>query len=115
MSIQGITKFGCTKPTKKAHPLSPIGAHTAIKSCLSDSKMRLVNQIFAEQTSNNIEMYVDQHVTNLAKTFAILREYGMKLNSAKYVFGVGSGKFLGFMVRHRGIEANRKKSRPSLI
>ena len=33
----------------------------------------------------------------------------MKLNPLKCVFGVASGKFLGFMVNHRGIEANPKK------
>ena len=33
----------------------------------------------------------------------------MKLNPSKCVFGVTSGKFLGFMVSQRGIEANPKK------
>ena len=35
----------------------------------------------------------------------------MKLNPAKCVFGVLSGKFLDFMVSHQGIEANPKKAR----
>ena len=33
----------------------------------------------------------------------------MKLNPSKCTFGVASGKFLGFMVSHRGIEANPEK------
>jgi hypothetical protein len=33
----------------------------------------------------------------------------MKLNPAKCAFGVSSGKFLGFMVSQRGIEANPEK------
>ena len=33
----------------------------------------------------------------------------MKLNPSKCAFGVVSGKFLGFMVSQRGIEANLKK------
>ena len=33
----------------------------------------------------------------------------MKLNPSKCVFGVALGKFLGFMVSHRGIEANSEK------
>ena len=33
----------------------------------------------------------------------------MKLNPSKYAFGVSSGKFLGFMVSQRGIEANPDK------
>ena len=33
----------------------------------------------------------------------------MKLNPSKCAFKVSSGKFLGFMVSQRGIEANPKK------
>ena len=33
----------------------------------------------------------------------------MRLNPNKCAFGVSSGKFLGFMVSHRGIEANSDK------
>ena len=39
----------------------------------------------------------------------MLRRYNMKLNSSKCAFGVSLGKFLGFMVSHRGIEANPDK------
>ena len=38
--------------------------------------------------------------------FEILRNYKLHLNSSKCSFGVGSGKFLGYMVTHRGIEVN---------
>ena len=38
----------------------------------------------------------------------------MKLNPTKFVFGVSSGKFLGFMVSQRGIEANPDKVRAIL-
>lgn len=61
-----------------------------------------------------MELYVDDmliksvcaDLTNLAKTFAILKQYGMRLNSAKCTFEVESGKFLGFMVSYRVIKAN---------
>ena len=33
----------------------------------------------------------------------------MKLNPSKCAFEVASGKFLGFMISHRGIEANSEK------
>ena len=33
----------------------------------------------------------------------------MKLNPSKCAFGVSSGKFLGFMVSHKGIEVNPDK------
>ena len=39
----------------------------------------------------------------------MLRRYNMKLNPSKCAFGVSSGKFLGFMVSQRGIEANPNK------
>ena len=38
----------------------------------------------------------------------------MKLNPSKCVFRVASGKFLGFMVSQRGIEANPEKVRAIL-
>ena len=39
----------------------------------------------------------------------MLRRYNMKLNPSKCNFGVLFGKFLGFMVSHRGIEVNPDK------
>ena len=38
------------------------------------------------------------HLDDLKQTFAMLRQYPMKLNPSKCVFGVASGKFLRFMV-----------------
>ena len=49
-----------------------------------------------------------KHLNDLQETFNILRRYNMKLNPNKCAFGVASGKFLGFMVSHRGIEANQE-------
>ena len=49
------------------------------------------------------------HLDDLKETFSTLRKYSMKLNPAKCVFAVASGKFLGFMVSQRGIEANLDK------
>jgi hypothetical protein len=51
----------------------------------------------------------DQLITDLTETFANLREFQWKLNTTKCVFGVPSGLLLGFMVGHRGIEANPAK------
>ena len=52
---------------------------------------------------------VSYHVSHLANTFNILRVYRMKLDPLKCAFGVASGKFHGFIVNQRGIEANLKK------
>ncbi|KAM1011133.1 hypothetical protein ACFX2C_046521 [Malus domestica] len=75
--------------------------------------------MFAEQIGKSMEIYVDdmlvkskhadQHITNQSETFTILKRYRMRLNPNKCAFGVGSGKFLGFMISQRGIEANPEK------
>ena len=49
------------------------------------------------------------HLDDLKETFTNLKQYQMNLNPRKCVFGVASGKFLGFMVSQRGIEANPEK------
>ena len=80
---------------------------------------RLVNKMFSKQIGRNMEVYVDDmlikikeesaHLDDLKETFAILKQYQMKLNPSKCVFGVVSGKFLRFMVSQKGIEANPEK------
>ena len=49
---------------------------------------------------------VSEHVGDLEDTFKILRKHKLRLNASKCYFGVGLGKFLGYMVTHRGIEIN---------
>jgi hypothetical protein len=51
----------------------------------------------------------DTLIADLEETFTSLREYRWKLNPNKCVFGVPSGKLLGFIISHCGIEANPKK------
>ena len=46
------------------------------------------------------------HAEHLQEAFDLLRAYSMKLNPSKCAFGVSVGRFLGFMVTQRGIEAN---------
>ena len=85
---------------------------------------RLVNMMFKDQIGKTLEVYVDDmlvklkeaidYIGHLSEMFNILRKYRMKLNPQKCVFGVESGKFLGFMVNHRGIEANPTKIRALL-
>ena len=72
--------------------------------------------MFEPQLGKNIEVYIDdmvvkskvvsEHVGDLRNIFEILRKHKLRLNASKCSFGVGSGKFLGFMVTHRGIEVN---------
>ena len=49
---------------------------------------------------------VSEHVGDLGNIFEILRKHKLHLNASKCSFGVGSGKFLGYMVTHHGIEIN---------
>ena len=51
----------------------------------------------------------ERHLEDLQETFKAFRRYKMKLNPSKCAFGVSLGKFLGFMVSQRGIEANPNK------
>ena len=49
---------------------------------------------------------VSEHLGDLQVIFEIPRNYKLRLNASKCSFGVGSGKFLGYMVIHKGIEVN---------
>ena len=80
---------------------------------------RLVNKMFQKQIGTTMEVYIDDmlvksttaelHIAHLSEAFQILRKYNMKLNPAKCAFRVSAGKFLGFIVNHRGIEENPDK------
>jgi hypothetical protein len=80
---------------------------------------KAIHKCLGSQIGKNVEAYVgnvvvkttieDNLIADLAETFANLRVYRWKLNPEKCVFGVPSGKLLGFMVSHRGIEANPTK------
>ena len=80
---------------------------------------RLVNRMFQKHIGTTMEVYIDDmlvksptaklHIAHLSEAFQILREYNMKLNPTKCAFGVSAGKFLGFIVNNRGIEANPEK------
>ena len=80
---------------------------------------RLMNRMFHDQIGRNVEVYVndmlvkskeeDDHLGDLRETFETLCKYQMKLNPSKCAFGIYLGKFLGFMVSQRGIEAKLDK------
>ena len=72
--------------------------------------------MFEPQLGRNLEVYIDdmvvkskvafEHVEDLTNIFEMLRKHKLRLNASKCSFGVSSGKFLGYMVTHRGIEVN---------
>jgi hypothetical protein len=104
-----ITLFGAYCYTTISFGLKNAGA----------TYQRAIQACFKKQLNKNVEACVDYVVvktrnfdtliTDLEDTFASLREYRWKLNLNKCVFGVPSGKLLGFIISHRGIEANPEK------
>ena len=81
----------------------------------------MIQTCLSKQVGKTVEAYVDdvviktKHVSHLIddlrQTFSSLREYDIWFTSEKCVFGVPTGKLLGFIVSHRGIEANPAKIR----
>ena len=77
---------------------------------------RMMTRMFEPQLGKNIEVYIDnmvvkskvvsKHMGDLEDIFKILRKHKLRLNASKCSFGVGSDKFLGYMVIHHGIELN---------
>jgi hypothetical protein len=80
---------------------------------------RAIQMCFADQLHRNVEAYVDDvviktrnpedMVADLEEMFNSLQKFRWKLNPTKCVFGVPSGKLLGFIVSNQGIEANPEK------
>ena len=76
----------------------------------------MMTRMFEPQLGKNIEVYIDdmvvksklesEHVNDLDNIFEILRRHKLRLNTSKCSFGVGSGKFLGYMVTHHELEVN---------
>lgn len=75
--------------------------------------------MFERQEWRNMKVYFDDmmiktkftkdHVLDLKEVFVVIEHYKMCLNPKKWVFGVTLGKFLGYLVSLRGIEANLDK------
>lgn len=77
---------------------------------------RLLTKMFKHLIGKNMEVYIEDmvvkskeptdHLGNLNEVFDILKTYWLHLNASKCAFGVGSSKFLGYLVTRRGIEEN---------
>ena len=76
---------------------------------------RMVTRMFKVQIEKNVKAYIDDMVVkskqvseqkDLKDIFLVLRKHKLRLNASKCSFGVSSGKFLGYMIMHRGIEVN---------
>ncbi|GMQ02271.1 hypothetical protein CsSME_00048578 [Camellia sinensis var. sinensis] len=77
---------------------------------------RMVTKMFTPLLGRTMEAYIDDmvvksrhpadHLSDLAEMFAILKQHKLRLNASKCAFGMGSEKFLGFIVTNRGIEVD---------
>ena len=77
---------------------------------------QMMTRMFREKIGCTVEVYIDdmvvkskkesQHTEDLRGLFEILRQHKLRLNTEKCTFGVGAGKFLGYLISTRGIEAN---------
>ena len=105
-------KTSFVTPTKKYHyKVMPFGLKNA-----GPTYQRMMIRMFEPQLGKNIKVYIDdmvvkskvesEHINDLGNIFEILRRYKLRLNVTKCSFGVGSSKFLGYMVTHRGIEVD---------
>ena len=59
-----------------------------------------VNDMVVKNTSTT------SHAKDLVEIFAEIRKYNIRLNPEKCIFVVHGGKFLGFVLSDKGIEAN---------
>jgi hypothetical protein len=104
-----IIPFGIFCYTKMAFGLKNRGA----------TYQKCIHIILEPQMERNVEAYIDDMIVkskrrddlldDLKESFDNLCKYKMMINPKKYVFGVSSGKLLGYMVSSRGIDSNPKK------
>ena len=111
-ALEDQEKTAFVTPIRNYHyKVMPFGLKNA-----GSTYQRMMTKMFEPQLDKNVEVYIDdmvvknklvsEHVTDLTSIFEILREHKLRLNASKCSFRVGSGKFLGYMVTHRGIEVN---------
>jgi hypothetical protein len=96
--------------------IMPYGLRNALPTFV-----RAMSKTFEDLIRDKIEIYVDDIMVNtkrgstlvedLTLVFNKLRATRTKLNPDKCIFGVSAGKLPGFLVSHRGIEANPEKIR----
>ena len=112
LALEDQEKTVFVTPTGNYHyKVMPFGLKNA-----GSTYQRMMTRMFELQLGKNIKIYVDdmvvkskmvtEHLGDLGDIFDVLRRHKLRLNASKCSFGVGSGKFLGYIVTHRGIEVN---------
>ncbi|KAM1125124.1 hypothetical protein ACFX2B_039957 [Malus domestica] len=80
-----------------------------------------MNTIFHDLIGTTIEVYIDDvvvksksrqtYIDDLRQAFLRMQRHKLKMNPAKYTFGVSVANFLSFLIHHRGIEVDANKAR----
>ena len=113
-----------TKDAEKTAFRTPIGNfyYTMMPFGLKNvgaTYQRTMTAIFHDMMHKEMEDYVDDivvksktktgHLQVLEQVFKRCKEYILRMNPMKCAFGVSAGKFLGFLVHHRGISVDLAK------
>jgi hypothetical protein len=79
----------------------------------------MMDKVFVEMRGREVEVYIDDMIVktkdgedpskDLKSVFQRLLRYNLRLNPLKCTFGMEVGKFLGFILTSRSIEANPDK------
>jgi hypothetical protein len=83
--------------------------------------VRVMSKTFGDLIRDRVEVYVDDIVVKTKRRSTLVEDLTLvfdklwatrtKLNPDKCVFGVSTGKLLGFLVSYQGIEPTQRKSR----
>ncbi|XP_024047956.1 uncharacterized protein LOC112101524 [Citrus clementina] len=106
---RGDSKKGRQEPAEKLEEVLMSKDNPSIVVRIKSGLGETTREVYVDGMITKSKNSAD-HVRHLEETFDLLRKYQMKLNPEKCAFGVSSGKFLGFLISHRGIEANPEKN-----
>jgi hypothetical protein len=103
----------------RPQPVEMTPARAMTEPYAGETYQRAMNLIFHDLLGIILEIYIDDvvvksdsmdnHLADLYLALKRMRRYGLKINSLKCVFGVSTGKFLGFIIYEHGIEIDPKK------
>ena len=76
----------------------------------------MMTRMFRNKIRRTVEVYSDdmvvkskqevRHIEDLYGVIEVLRKHKLRLNAEKCAFGVGVGKFLGYLITGQGIDVN---------
>ena len=112
LALSNQEKIAFLIPTRNFHyKVMPFGLKN-----VGSTYQRMVTIMFESRLGRNMEAYIDdmvvkskeetEHLSDLSDIFVILRQHKLHLNASKCSFGVGSGKFMGYMITHHRIKVN---------